>query len=313
MKKIYFFLKNFIFLGFFFLILRSGYADAILIHAQNYQDLETQLEKSTSDFSHTLLVLDDDNTLTTLPCKDPQDLETCQYLGGTAWGIWQSKLDKNSPMRLSPEDEKIYEANGVIFSLSHAVLTEPDVPLVLEKLTQKGAKLLIETARDSNMLNATESQLSNLNALPGSSLLDFINRHAPQSPHNGANLPGEYYPCGDLSHRHVRYENGVYYLAGQNKGVMLKCLFQDLGLSAISPAFTQIIFMDDTPKNAEDVYDTFKDLPAYHLTAVIYHGMDAHRDAFLTGPMAEKYQMQAEKSWERLRQAIHASIPNPTI
>ncbi len=294
------------------LVCAFSHSQAVLVNADSYEDLKVQVN-SLKDRAHTLVVLDNDNTLTTLPCNDPNNLESCQYLGGTAWGMWQGSLPVDSPLRISPDTQKIYEANEIIFGLSQSVFTENDVPSVLQDLTHQGASLLIETARDGNMLNATEMQLSHLTFSEGFSLLDFVSRHALSSPQNGPNLAGSYYPCNDLSHRKVRYEEGVYYLAGQNKGVMLNCLFHDLNLSAINPPITQIVFMDDTPSNAQDVYEFFKDNPAFNVVSIIYHGMDAHRDAFLTGKMASKYQTKATQSWNTLKTAIQKTIASPSI
>ncbi len=296
----------------FSLLCALGHAEAVLVSANSYQDLKTQVD-SLKDPSHTLVVLDNDNTVTTLPCQDPTNLQSCQYLGGTAWGIWQGSLPVDSPLRISPDTQKIYQANAVLFALSQSVFTENDVAPVLKSLTDEGVSILIETARDPSMLNATEAQLSNLSVTSGSSLLDFISRHALSSPQSGPNLAGSYYPCHDLSHRKVRYEEGVYYLAGQNKGVMLNCLFHDLNLSAINPPMTQIVFMDDTPSNAQDVYEFFKDKPNFKVISIVYHGMDAHRDAFLKGKMSSEYQSQATQNWDTLKRAIQKTIATPVI
>jgi hypothetical protein len=286
------------------------YAEVTLTDAANYSELQQKIE-AIKDPAHTLLVLDDDNTLTTLPCPDPKNLQSCQYIGGTAWGIWQGGLPKTSPLRLSPEDSKIYQINNIIFSFSRSVYTEQDVPEVLEKLAHEGVTIIVETARDGSMMNATEAQLSALKVPDGTSLLNFMNRHGLKSTQYGANLTGSYYPCDQLNRRKVRYENGVYYLAGQNKGVMLDCLFQDLKLSEINPPVTHIVFMDDTPSNATDVYQFFKNSPkyqdGYQVVSINYHGMDAHRDAFLKGPMALRYQQQATRVWRQLNQAIQAA------
>jgi hypothetical protein len=287
-----------------------SYADSVLVNAHNYSELQQQVE-SLKDPSHTLVVLDDDNTLTTLPCPDAKNLGTCQYLGGTAWGIWQGNLPSNSPLKVAPTNDQIYKINNLLFAMSQSVYTESDVPSVLQNLTNSGVKILIETARDPSMVTGTESQLSALKTANNDSFLNFINQNALQNKEGGANAPGIYTPCNDSSHRKVRYESGVYYLAGQNKGVMLNCLFQDLKLNA-NPAITHIVFMDDTPSNVNDVYQFFKTNPNYDVISINYHGMDAHRDAFLKGPMAAKYQKHATKVWHQLNDAIQAGVSKPS-
>ena len=292
-----------------------SYADSVLVNADNYSELQQQVE-SLKDPSHTLVVLDDDNTLTTLPCPDAKNLGTCQYLGGTAWGIWQGSLPSNSPLKVAPTNDQIYKINNLLFAMSQSVYTEPDVPSVLQNLTNSGVKIVIETARDPSMVTGTESELSLLKTPDNNSLLNFINQHALDSADAdakaGANAPGVYTPCNDSSHRKVRYEDGVYYLAGQNKGVMLNCLFQDLNLSTANPAITHIVFMDDTLSNVNDVYQFFKTNPSYQVISINYHGTDAHRDAFLKGPMAAKYQKHATKVWHQLNDAIQAGISKPS-
>jgi len=284
-----------------------GFANASLSSAINYQDLQHALE-SLADPSHTLVVLDDDNTLTTMPCPDQNNIQTCQYIGGTAWGMWQTSLPLDSPERIGT-NSMVYAASNLFFALSNEVYTEPDVPVILSELGAEGASIIVETARAEDAASATEDQFNQLQISQGVSLLSFLRSHGLKTLNGQSSLAGSFLPCQKKTARLVRYEDGVFYVDGQNKGQMLQCLFPALDLAGIK----NIIFMDDTPQNDVDVSNAYKDQSTYQVIALVYHGMDAHRDAFLKGSKASEYQAQATKVWKMLSAVIEAGIAKPSL
>ena len=282
-------------------------AGSVLSSANTYQDLASNVY-ALNDPSQTLVVLDDDNTLTTMPCSDPLNVKTCQYLGGVAWGNWQTSLPDSDPRRIGPDSE-VYDASTLLFAMSNESFTESDVPSVLNQLVQDGVHIMVMTARAESALNGTEAQLAQLPGGNGSNFLSFLTAHTLLTQAGYTTLPGAFLPCNTRSAQLMRYEDGIAFVDGQNKGMILQCLLPLLQTKNIK----NIVFMDDTPQNDADVVAAYANQNRYQVVALVYHWMDAHRNAFTTGSMALEYQAQTVKAWDGLHQAMMQAIAQPTL
>src|SRR3569623_232893 len=80
----------------FLLFISASFADSTVISANSFKEVQSLLQKAKNPH-HVLLALDDDDTLTMMPCPSPS---RCQYLGGPAWFNWQSSLPANSKDRI---------------------------------------------------------------------------------------------------------------------------------------------------------------------------------------------------------------------
>lgn len=78
------------------LISASTFAASKIIQSNTFETVRNLLKNEKSPKS-TLLALDDDDTLTMMPCPNHNH---CQYIGGPAWFKWQSHLPSNSPWQL---------------------------------------------------------------------------------------------------------------------------------------------------------------------------------------------------------------------
>ena len=256
--------------------------------------------------NNTLLVLDVDDTLMMMPCSDQRNPTTCQYLGGPAWFDWQTSLPVASPYRVADSFADLLKVNTLLFSLNNMPYTEKDIPVVLHQLaTQEGIHLLIETARGPDALSATGNQLRNL-AMPNGNLLALIDQHALK-PITGFNNP--FQPCGDNQARPVSYQQGVFYIAGQPKGQMLHCLLKNTHSRQIK----NIVFMDDTPKNVEDVYQSFVNDNRYNVVAIHYTRLNEHKTALTRGEKAKSYQSAAKHRWENIKRAMEHNLIKPPL
>jgi len=262
----------------------------------------------------TLLVMDDDDTLTMMPCTDASDITHCQYLGGPAWSSWQqSLLGTASPYRVAASENELFAISSVLFALNFMDYAEPQLPQVLQSLTAQGVRLLVETARGNGDISATENQLANLtlDSSPSSmSLQTLIATHGLAMPTMQSSLPSPFMPCATQGVRPVSYRQGVMYVAGQNKGDMLSCL-----LSHTEPQsnITHILFIDDTEQNVQDVYTRFKDSAQYVVTAIHYTRLQQHKAALTSGPLSAVYQQQANLRWLTLKNIIATTLLKPTI
>lgn len=271
-----------------------------------------QLNQVVGEFSNpsqTLLVMDDDDTLTRMPCNNSTE---CQYLGGPAWYSWQSSLPTNSPDRVAQTSGGLLTDSALIFSLSNETYTQASTPSTLVSLTNSGVHLLVETARGPSLANSTHRQFQALTVNDTSSitnLAQLINDNALKGPEGLPSFASPYQPCGNQSMRSVRYEQGVLYLAGQDKGEMLNCFLKH----AQSNTIKNIVFIDDTQKNVESVYNAFKDNPNYHVIALHFTALDQFKAALTQGPQAKANQARATKRWHHIIATLQSQLPDANI
>lgn len=290
-------------------------AEASRYELAAYSDLKAAINDF--DPATTLLVFDNDDTISTMPCVDEQ---TCQYLGGAAWFDWQDELlGHTSPYRVAEDFDDLLAIASFIFNATDMQVTDPQLPALLNELTQSGMRFIVETARGGTNVNATERQLSALSSLDGKShdmlalvratALTFADGDIPS-------IEGPFLPCSMNGASPVTYRQGVMYLAGQNKGVMLKCLLRLYAADADgreAMPIRQIVFVDDTPKNVDDVVAAFQDEPGIRVKAFHYSAFDAHKAKLTSGPRAQVLQDRAKARWDQLSAAIKAALQNPAF
>lgn len=294
------------------LLSAQAWSDAEMLSADSFREVGaiiTDMGKPQT----TLLVMDDDDTLTMMPCSDSKDTAKCQYLGGPAWSSWQQTLiGTKSPYRVASSDDELFAINSVLFAVNFMDYTEPDLPLVLQRLTSSGVRLLVETARGSGDISATENQLSHLQVPAASAgpFLTLINDNALQMPSGQASLASPFMPCAKTDVRPVSYRQGVMYVAGQNKGVMLQCL---LSRADNKQTITNILFIDDTEQNVQDVFAAFKDSKQYDVKAIHYTHLQRHKEALTKGPMSAAYQKKADERWQALKTVLGTNMQEPSV
>lgn len=182
--------------------------------------------------------------------------------GSDVWWDWQSTLLKNnpeSPYLVSRDFSKLLFYQGIIQQLTVGdYSTEKDIPAIIKDLQNKGFNTIVITARGPETLNRTEAQIENcqLNFSGNKLLSDIAGKYAPYE----LNVPEkDGITQEDVTNfklkipRKVRFDGGVLYCSGQNKGILLKALLfkQNKKVSAIA-------FVDDQNKNTDDVWNVYK-------------------------------------------------------
>jgi len=287
-----------------------------LIEVSSFEELKKVVtDLGEANLAHTLLVMDNDDTLTMMSCPDQNNLKTCQYLGGPAWFSWQnSLLSTASPYRVATEFDDLLKISTLLFAINYMEYTEEDVPTVLQSLVNSQVRLLVLTARGTDTSAATANQFSH-HVLSGKNskylnFLDLISQNALVG--KKSSIPGiasPYQPCGNVKARAVSYQNGVMYVAGQNKGQMLKCLLEATDSSTIQ----NIIFIDDTYENVKDVYEAFKTTKMANVISIHYTALSAHKDALTTGPNAKAYQENSNRRWNAIKSVLKKELQTPAI
>ncbi|WP_299664833.1 DUF2608 domain-containing protein [uncultured Ruegeria sp.] len=313
----------------FLLCLQSAsdvHAESVLKNAYNFSDIYSEVteRRAVKDLSDTLIVMDDDDTLTMMACPNPTSPAECQYLGGPSWIDWQIELVNqfNSeghsellPGQVAASDDAVFAIGDLLFDLNQMVLADSSSPTALINFASLGASLMVLTSRDAGGVSATQAQLRGLDMPSGEiadNMLDLIDGHAPTWRASGeSSMAGTETKAFCNASMPVAYRNGILYTTGQNKGEMLKCFLRHSEVENIS----KIIFVDDTEKNVIDVHNAFSvantpyDMAAFHFT----HLTD-HKERFSApsenGPM-NKYQTMATSRWKALRHILGKTLLKP--
>lgn len=260
-----------------------------------------------------LLVMDNDNTLTMIPCPDNSNPDYCQYLGGPAWFSWQQRqIEKGKEPKVADTFDQLLDVSTVIYAVSDMIYTRPDVPDVLHQLTGTGVRLLVETARGNADLSATERQFGQLNINGSENLLEYISENAV-SFDGATSKPSPYIPCQQTAMRPISYRNGVMYLSGQNKGVNLKCMLDEYNNQANVVKITHVVFIDDMEENVKDVHSAFKNSNEYMVHALHYTALREHKKAFIKSELAESYQLKSMQRWNTLLKAMDSQLLDPAV
>lgn len=249
---------------------------------------------------HLLVAVDDDDTLTMVPCVD--GASNCQYLGGPAWFTWQAGLPANNPDRIYTTFSQLLAIDNLLFTMNHMVLDDSSIPAALQAIQQVGAHMIVASARGFSMENATETQFSQDN------ILNLIEATALKTKNNHISIHGTYYPreWNNTPTRQIAYLHGTLYLAGQNKGEMIKQFLQKTDKTS---QIQEIIFVDDTYQNVVDVANTFKNDPNVDVISIHYTKLAAHKAAFLTGNNAKKLQAIANQRWQGILVSMRKNLP----
>jgi hypothetical protein len=264
----------------------------------SYQKISRLFEKNHLYNHQTLVVFDDDDTLTKLPCAI-KGHQVCS-LGSVGWEHWQLglmlKKNKHLSSLAARSTSEIYNISNLVRSLSNSPLVEPKPErALLTRLNKAKDFMMIATARTADVVGATEHQLTNQH------LLSFFTRNG-LSFSKLTSLP---YPL-TLSplKNSVRYEQGVLFLGGQNKGKAVLSMLQ----KKLTPV-KNIVFIDDSLKNVKQFSQAFNHTP-YRVFCIHYTRLN-NSQAYVINNQA--IQNQLIQQWIYLKNAISRVTANPML
>lgn len=220
-----------------------------------WSDVEAVVKKNVSRYGaeRVLLALDIDNTT----------LETQTDFGSEQWFLWQSKLineGRLSEGAIAQDIASTLALQAHIYQLSPMKPVDAAMPAVLSNFGRQGVKMLALTSRNLDTRDATLRELS-LNNFPYESF----------SPGPRGGYAGNYHPynldqpedygltAADVTKfslqpsSRVSYDRGVFFTAGQHKGILLRTLLQK-----IEGNFDAIIFVDDRLRHSEGMQAAFE-------------------------------------------------------
>ncbi len=293
------------------------FAQSSYNEVKHFDEIERHVKKLGSS-KQTLVVMDDDATLTMMSCPDRKQPEFCQYLGGPAWFAWQQdQVEQMAQPRVADTFDELLTISGLLFATNDMPYTDKKIPQVLDDLVKDGVRLMVETARGDANISATERQFSvlntksqygnNLGTLISNNSLMFNDHPSLPSPYRACQIPNK------NAKTPISYRNGVMYLSGQNKGVILKCMLERYNSQSNNP-ITKVVFLDDTKKNVKDVAKAFEGKDngnnKYNVHALYYTLLEAHKDALTKGEMARIYQDNAMERWQYMKEGMNRAQLN---
>lgn len=266
--------------------------------------------------SNTVIVMDDDDTLTQMRCQDQENIRTCQYLGGPAWFAWQQgQVESKKNPRVADDFADLLAVSDLLLSVNDMDYTDPKIPDVLFAASSRGMRLLVETARGLGNVSATERQFGNLSTrIPGyPTLLSLIEARSLEFAPDMASRAGLFAPCPQGTYNDIAYQRGMMYLSGQNKGAILKCMLDAFNALPNVTPIENVVFIDDTAQNVVDVAVAFQSDSKYDVTALHYTRLQAHKHAFTEGKRASRYQAASMRQWRILRDALSRQLQDPAL
>jgi len=234
--------------------------------------------------ANVLIVLDIDNTL----------LTSAVDIGGDIWYQWQ-----HGDLEIKPSETQkvrcLYEDSiGLLYELGPMNLTEDRLPAVLSDWQSNGNTVMALTSRAPKYRSATERELINKG-------IDFnIAALAP--------LDEKTPVYREIKGRELSYMNGIMMTSGMNKGEMLSYI-----LDKTNRSFDAIVFVDDSKKNIDNVYDKYLgrkdiDVTIYHYVKVV-QDREAKYGSILTEEQAEKM----TSDWIELNKTLNSIFPKRNL
>ena len=214
-----------------------------------------------------LVALDIDNTLLAME----------QDLGSDQWFYWQQDLEQQNPCSPQLVNGRL-EVQGALYYASAMRPTQPNAAQQVRRMQDAGLKVIALTAR------APEYRLATFRELRRNGFSLWRNAWPPQ-----AGYADPFTPSG--VERPVRYEDGVLFASGQDKGLVLQDLLKRAGVE--QPVL--VLMVDDKQANLQQV------MKAFSWSGTRVHAWHYTREQ----PVVDAFNADAAaRQWNALRPAL---------
>lgn len=259
--------------------------------ANSFVEIESIYTSHYADHKNTLFVFDLDDTLFT----------TYEPLGSVGWWEWQKGLLKNdaaNPLLFAQSYDDLIRIQGILYNMIKMQPTEADAPRFLKAHANNQFNLLALTARGIDVEEATRLSLMDTGYNENNATL--FATHGVRLRNGNASSAGPL-ACETVN-RSIYLRDGILFTAGQNKGQVLACL-----LKQSKTKYSQIIFVDDTLKNNQDMDRAFQDNGEITVVNVHYTRELSKEEGFIHD---SAQQQTVYQQWQNLKNSIHENIPH---
>ncbi len=231
-----------------------------------------------------LVVVDIDNTL----------LTSSVDIGGDVWYQWQRGKLEHKPSEAQTVACLFEDSIGLLYELGPMDVTEETVPAVISGWQEKGVTVMALTSRAPKYRAATERELYNKG-------ID-LERTALAPEGQGAPVYREH------KGRELSYMKGIMMTSGMNKGEMLSYILEKTGRS-----FDAIVFVDDSKKNIDNVYEKYEARGDIDVTIYHYVKIEKDRESQYGSVLTEAQVNKMAGDWRQLNQTLNAIFPKRKV
>jgi hypothetical protein len=249
----------------------------------SFNDVATLINQKAQLYGHNkvLVVVDIDNTLLTSESD----------LGGDIWYQWQ-----RGSLEIKPREDQIVaclfeDSISLLYELGPMQLTEPELPQIISTWQDQSLTVFALTSRSPKYRAATERELLRAGIDLSKTALSPEGQKVPILRQS---IP-----------REMSYMQGIMMTSGMNKGLMLNYM-----LETMQQHFDAIIFVDDSQKNIDNLYEEYKTNSGLDMTLFHYTRIEEQRllqnGKVLTQAQADLMAQQ----WSALSQLIVSIFPS---
>lgn len=198
-----------------------------------------------------LVVFDLDNTL----------LSMSQEIGSDQWFDWQDDLLKTNPDSsdlVAKSFPGLLTVQGRLFAISEMHPPETNLPIHVQSVQKTGCSVIVLTARGWEFLSDAVLETADDGYDFRDSAIQINENRGRFLPYDLSN-PEKFGLSDELikrlhlgEPREVAFSDGIYTVAGQHRGAMLRSL-----LSRSSQSFKAICHVDDEPQYCEQVMSAY--------------------------------------------------------
>ena len=216
-----------------------------------------------------LIAFDIDNTLLAMDGD----------LGSDQWFSWQEENlfsgNGNKSVLVANNFAGLLKVQGLLYSLKPMSPPEDKTPFLVRSLQAKGHKVISLTSRGYDFQYSTLRELLRNGINFSRAALAPIEKFSkPAKPYDPKTVRAVYgFSSEDMKQlklnrepREVLYADGLFFMAGQNKGVMLQILLHESGFMPKA-----VIFVDDNASHTAAVYETCHHLGVHVVTFQYIH------------------------------------------
>lgn len=268
----------------------SIHAAVIEVKTDSFEDIQRLYQKEVVTPEKTLLVFDIDDTLMTMS----------QSLGSIGWWDWQNTLLKNDPNSeklIVHSLEEFIKVQNILYNLITMDVTDSFVLPFLKKARSQNTSLMALTARGSEHLSITLTQLKENAFLDSRNQLLFKAGRVDLKK-KGTDSDGLLH-CPQFKHQ-VVYHQGIVFLKGEDKGEALRCI-----ISHAKKAYNTVFFVDDAVINVMSVTKAFAFAPNLRVFNILYTAQHQKEALFLN---SSSLQNQTDLEWKNISKVIKNSI-----
>ena len=227
-----------------------------------------------------LVVMDIDNTI----------LTSTTDLGSDVWYQWQRGKLEIKPTASQKVSCLFEDSIGLLYELAPMKLTENNLSQTISNWQQSGHPVIALTSRAPIYRAATEREL-------GRNKVDLVSSALAPVGQDSLLLR-------ETKGREISYMQGVMMTSGLNKGDMLQYLLEKTGRE-----FAAIVFVDDSQKNIDDMYNTYQNVKDVDMRIFHYTHIEEEREKQFGQVLTQEQADTMAEQWKQLNTMLGGIFP----